>query len=150
MCKSGVSVQPSRRSKKRPVKSNKKLCPWLVSYDGLTKKNEHRTSNIERPTSNNVFCQFKKKTEHSESTLRHLSVLVDLSAGGGFCGSFVIKSIKRSVINIQRSMFDVQSVHFSGQAESHTCIMRFHTWFQDLATRLPDTRNLTPKLCINI
>ena len=34
-------------------------------------KNEHRTSNIERPTSNNVFYQFKKKTEQSESTLRN-------------------------------------------------------------------------------
>jgi len=30
--------------------------------------NEHRTSNIERPTSNTVFCQFKKNTEQSEST----------------------------------------------------------------------------------
>jgi hypothetical protein len=28
---------------------------------------EHRTSNIERPTSNNVFCQFKKKTEQAYS-----------------------------------------------------------------------------------
>jgi hypothetical protein len=35
-------------------------------------------SNIERPTSNNVFCLFKIKTEQSESILRHLS------AGGGF------------------------------------------------------------------
>jgi hypothetical protein len=27
--------------------------------------NEHPTSNIERPTSNNVFCQFNKKTERN-------------------------------------------------------------------------------------
>ena len=38
--------------------------------------NEHRTSNIERPTSNNVFCQFKKKTEQSESTLRNSTRLL--------------------------------------------------------------------------
>jgi hypothetical protein len=47
--------------------------------------NEHRTSNIERRTSNNVFCLFKKKTEQayfaklaamarSGSTLRNLEV----------------------------------------------------------------------------
>ncbi len=41
--------------------------------------------------------------------------------------SLVLKSIKRSVINIgrsmfdvRRSMFDVQSVHCSGQADFHT------------------------------
>jgi hypothetical protein len=33
-------------------------------------KNERRTSNIERPTSNKVFCQLKK-TEQRESTLRN-------------------------------------------------------------------------------
>jgi hypothetical protein len=37
-----------------------------------------------------------------------------------FCDSLALKSIKRSVINIQRSMLDVQSVHCSGQAEFHT------------------------------
>ena len=52
----------------------------------------------------------------SESTLRNLS------ASGGFCGPLGLKSIKRSVINIQRSMLDVQSVHCSGQAESYTKI----------------------------
>ena len=36
--------------------------------------NQKLTSNIERPTSNNVFCQFKKKTEQSESTLRNSEV----------------------------------------------------------------------------
>jgi hypothetical protein len=29
--------------------------------------NEHRTSNIERPTSNNVFCQFKIKAGQAYS-----------------------------------------------------------------------------------
>jgi hypothetical protein len=33
-------------------------------------KTFYETINIERPTSNNEFCQFKK-TEQSESTLRH-------------------------------------------------------------------------------
>jgi hypothetical protein len=36
------------------------------------------------------------------------------------CGSLVLNSVKRSVINIGRSMFNVQSVHCSGQAEFHT------------------------------
>jgi len=81
---------------------------------------EHRTSNIELRM--NEFCLFKKKTaQHaaqapapqacratgwkrctSESTLRNLS------ASERFCGSLVLKSIERSVINIGRSMFDVQ------------------------------------------
>jgi hypothetical protein len=61
----------------------------------------------------------------SESTFQKLSALEDLSAFGGFCGSLVLKSIKRSAINIQRSMLDVrvfgvQSVHCFGQAEFHT------------------------------
>ena len=42
----------------------------------------------------------------SESTLRILS------AGGGFCDPLVIKSIKRSVINIRRSMLDVRCSTF--------------------------------------
>jgi hypothetical protein len=29
------------------------------------------------------------------------------------CGSLVLKSIKRSVTNIGRSMFDIQSVHLN-------------------------------------
>jgi hypothetical protein len=33
-----------------------------------------------------------------------------------FCGLLVLKSIKRSVINIRRSMLDVQSVRCSGLA----------------------------------
>jgi hypothetical protein len=51
-----------------------------------------------------------KKTEQSDSTLRHSAVrysifdTAELVAG---CGLLVLKSIKRSVINIRRSMFDV-------------------------------------------
>jgi hypothetical protein len=41
-----------------------------------------------------------------------------------FCDSTVLDSIKRSAINIRRSMFDVQSFRCSGQAESYT---KFHT-----------------------
>ncbi len=72
-----------------------------------------RTSNIERPTSNNVLCRFKKKTEQTYSTEAATkagseSTLRDLSAFGEFCGLLILKSIKRSVINIQRSMFDIR------------------------------------------
>ena len=36
------------------------------------------------------------------------------------CGPLVLKSIKRSVINIRRSMLGVQSFHCPGQTEFHT------------------------------
>jgi hypothetical protein len=78
--------------------------------------NKRRTSNIERPTSNKVFCQLKKTAyacfaevatkPYSETTLRIFST------GGGFCDPLVIKSIKRSVINIRRSMLDVRCSMF--------------------------------------
>jgi hypothetical protein len=43
----------------------------------------------------------------SESTLRNLS------ASGRFCDSLVLKSMKRSVINIGRSMLDVRCSMFN-------------------------------------
>jgi len=56
------------------------------------------------------------------------------------CGSLVLKSIRRSVINIQRSMLTVRlwRLHCFGQTE-------FHTRLQYLASPFPDTRNLTPE-----
>jgi hypothetical protein len=48
-------------------------------------------------------------TERNEPTLRY-SI---------FCDSSVLKSIKRSAINIRRSMFDVQSIRSADQAEFH-------------------------------
>jgi len=57
---------------------------------------EHRTSNIERPTSNNVFCQLKKAVQSK-------TVLRNLSASGGFCDSLVLDSIKRSAINSEKA-----------------------------------------------
>ena len=80
------------------------LPPWLVSYDGLI-KNERRTSNIERPTSNNAFCQFKKDWAKR--------IYSSKLCGSVFGGSLVIKSIKRSVINIQRSMLNVRCSTFN-------------------------------------
>ena len=53
---SGVSVQPSRRPKKRPVKSKKET-------------DERRTLNIERSTSNNVFCLFKIAEQYHLASL---------------------------------------------------------------------------------
>jgi hypothetical protein len=63
----------------------------------------------------------------SEATLRNSTRLLstgsspELTTEGlvAGCGSLVLKSIKRSAINIGRSMFDVQSVYCSGQAEFH-------------------------------
>ena len=49
------------------------------------KKDERRTSNIERPTSNKCILSIFKNTEQSESALRNLS------AFEGSCGSLVLK-----------------------------------------------------------
>jgi len=40
-----------------------KVLPLTAEAASLIKKetDERRTSNVERPTSNNVFCQFKKR-----------------------------------------------------------------------------------------
>ena len=65
---------------------------------------EHRTLNVQHRIMNSVNL---KKTEQSETTLRNLS------AFGGFCDSLVLKSIKRSVINIGRSMLDVRCSTFN-------------------------------------
>jgi hypothetical protein len=102
---------------------------------------ERRTSNIERPTSNNEFFLFKKGLSNTRRTSACASGLeaygiedyglealhericpskfdtAELVAG---CGSLVLKSTKRSVINIGRSMFDVQSIHCSDQTEFHS------------------------------
>ena len=42
---------------------------------------EHRTLNIERPTSNNEFCQFKKNAEQNESALRNSIWLPSTGSG---------------------------------------------------------------------
>jgi len=65
---------------------------------GLKKKLEHRTSNIERPTSNNEFCQFN--ITPSELILRNYSDQLFR------CCS--VKKTKRSVITIGRSMLGVR------------------------------------------
>ena len=65
---------------------------------------EHRTLNVQHRIMSSVNL---KKTEQSKSTLWNLSAL------GGFCGSLVLRSIKRSVINIGCSMFDVRCSIFS-------------------------------------
>jgi len=40
------------------------ISPKLILF-AKSRKNEHRTSNIERSTSNNVFCQSYKKIEQA-------------------------------------------------------------------------------------
>ena len=78
---------------------------------------EHRTLNIERRTSNNVFCQFKKKMEQNDYSLRN-SIQLNLSQAAVFRSRIqrdclVLKSIKRSVIQIRCSMLDVQCSMFN-------------------------------------
>ncbi len=77
--------------------------------------NEHRTSNTERPTSNNVFCQFyKKMTERTYSAKKATKTESEpILRYSIFCGSLVLKSIKRSVINIRRSMLGVRCSTFN-------------------------------------
>jgi len=90
---------------------------------------EHRTSNIERPTSNNVCCRFKKMSNTRRLRFASKTTLRNLSAPGGFCSllfygsavfrlrlqldSLVLKPIKRSVINIGRSMLGVRCSTFN-------------------------------------
>jgi hypothetical protein len=75
-----------------------------------------RMSNIEPPTSNNEFCQLKKRL--SKTTLpdwlrrprANLPFDIRLTTEGfvAGCDLLVLKSIKRSAINIRRSMLDVR------------------------------------------
>ena len=90
---------------------------------------EHRTLNVQHRIMNSVNLE---KTEQSESTLRNSTVQYSAVFRSLLQrDSLVLKSIKRSVINIRRSMldvrcsmFDVQSFHCSGQAEFHIRVMR--------------------------
>ena len=84
----------------------------------LKETNEHRTSNIERPTSNNVFYLLKG-TEQNASTLLNSIRLSPSSLSSGPNGlpqavvPFYLKSIKRSVIIIRCSMLDVRCSTFN-------------------------------------
>jgi len=77
---------------------------------------EHRTSNIERPTSNNVFCQFKKKTEQHAAQAPALheriypSKLVCLRKILRFACFKIDKAQRHQywTFDVGRSMFDVQ------------------------------------------
>ena len=81
------------------------------------------TSNIERPTSNNVFCQFKKAAQSKNHPSRFDSaewfdpefMTEGLTTEGlvAGCGLPVLKSIKRSVINTRRSMLGVRCSTFN-------------------------------------
>jgi hypothetical protein len=87
---SGVSVQRRR---------------WPRASSQIEKEtNERRTSNIERPTLSNEFCQFKK-IEQSEARLFK-------------------KRIKRSVIIIGRSMLGVRCSTFNLLTVPTMCFIR--------------------------
>jgi hypothetical protein len=95
---------------------------------------EHRTSDSPKVSkhlsasgrSNNVFCpsrasgsndrverSIKKRLCKAKPSFEIYPPLVDLSAFGGFCDSRVLDSIKRSAINIRRSMLDVRCSTFN-------------------------------------
>jgi hypothetical protein len=94
--------------------------PPAKTTAGLIEKEtyERRTSNIERPTSNIEFCQFKKILNNTwRKRIDHLKT--DSAEHIAGFGSLFLKSIERSVINIGRSMFDVQSVPCSNLVKFH-------------------------------
>jgi hypothetical protein len=70
---SGFKVQPSRWPPKRPCRSGHAEAASLIEKE----TNERRTSNVEHPTSNTVFCQFKKILSQVNLTIeiRHGRVL---------------------------------------------------------------------------
>ena len=83
---------------------------------------EHRTLNVQHRIMYSVY--FIKKTERSDSTLRHSTFDILRFCGSLFSGSavfrsrlqrdsLVLKSIKRSVINIRCSMLDVRCSTFN-------------------------------------
>ena len=101
---------------------------------------ERRTSNIERPTSNNEFCPFKEKTKRhaAQAPALHERICPSNLDSAAFdnlrprtrrgesldseltteepvagCGSLFLKSIKRSVVNIRRSMLGVRCSTFN-------------------------------------
>ncbi len=69
---------------------------------------EHRTSNVQHRIMNSV--NLKKKNEQHAAQAPALRERIYPSK---FCGSLVLKSIKRSVINIRCSMLDVRCSTFN-------------------------------------
>ena len=72
-------------------------------------KTFYETINIERPTSNNVFCQFKKRLSKA-----------NLPFEIQWIACFKTDKAQRhqySTFDVGRSMFSVQSVYCSGEAE---------------------------------
>ena len=81
--------------------------------------NEHRTSNIERSTSNNVFCHFIIKLSKPTSLNRLRRSKVGLPFENMPMVCYKIAKAQRNqywMFDVGRSMFDVQSVHCSDQA----------------------------------
>jgi hypothetical protein len=87
---------------------------------GLIEKetNKLRTLNIERPTSNIVFCQFKKIM----SNTRRVRFAREPNVRNFAIGFFKIDKAQCHqywMFEVGRSMFDVQSVDCSAQVKSH-------------------------------
>jgi hypothetical protein len=67
-------VQAGGDQTMRPIRA-RPLAKKTASLIGK-ETDERRTSNIERPTSNNEFYQFKKRLSEATSTIRQLSFVI--------------------------------------------------------------------------
>ena len=99
----------------------------------VEQKNEHRTSNVERPTSNNEFCQFIKD-------LVKRIYLLKFVADRGFCSFLMVKiglSAASSILDVRCWTFDVRrsSVSFL----IYLAVFQASGWADP-----PPAENLTP------
>jgi hypothetical protein len=102
------------------------------------KTNKRRTSNIERPTSNIVFCHFIKRLSKPSSPNRLPRSRACLRLENSRFVCFKINKAQRHqhwMFDVGRSMFDVHSFQCSEQTEFHTRL-RHADWL---------SRNLTPE-----
>ena len=106
---------------------------------------EHRTLNVQHPImySVNLKKGYAKQNHPARFDSAELfdpeffsPVLTTEGLVAG-CDSLVLDSIKRSAINIRRSMLDVRCSTFNLLA-----VPARRSFPKDLATRVPDTRNL--------
>jgi hypothetical protein len=117
---------------------------------------EHRTLNVQHRIMYSVYII--KKTERSDSTLRHSTFDILRFCGSLFsgsavfrsrlkCNSLVLKSIKRSVINIRRSMLDVRCSTFNLIPETFSSLnhtrakLRYHSYSPSPFSQDPSFRD---------
>ena len=94
---------------------------------------EHRTLNVQHRIMYSVNLKKRLSKSTSPDWLRRprANMLFETFPPGGICGSLVLRSIKRSVVNIQRSMFDVRCSTFSQLAvPTRRNLIRSFIWGQ--------------------